>query len=226
MLQQATLDFLRQLKENNDKSWFDEHRKAYEAAKADFEQLVDTLLKELAALEPALAGQKARNCIHRIFRDVRFSKDKSPYKTNFGAVFSRGGRKWEGAAYYLHVEPGGHFAGGGIWQPEAAVLKAVRQEIDYGFRDFNAIVHDKAFKKTFAKINGDSLQKPPQGYEASNPAIDYLKMKGWTLGAPLRDEDLTGKDAVKKVAGIFRTMQPFIDFLNRAVSYTLQGVKR
>jgi uncharacterized protein (TIGR02453 family) len=217
MLQSATLEFLRQLKKHNDKAWFDENRKAYEAAKADFEEFVDALLKALVALEPALAGQKAKDCIHRIFRDVRFSKDKSPYKSNFGAVFARGGRKWEGAAYYLHVEPGGHFAGGGLWQPEPPVLKAVRQEIDYGFADFEAIIHDKAFKKAFPKLDGDSLQKPPQGYDATNPAIEYLKMKGWTVGAPLKDEDLTGKNAVRKVAGIFTAMKPFIDFLNRAV---------
>ena len=217
MLQTATLHFLRQLKLHNDKGWFDEHRKEYEAAKGDFEQFVGSLLKELTPLEPALATQKAKECIHRIFRDVRFSKDKSPYKTNFGAVFSRGGRKSEGAVYYLHLEPGSIFAGGGMWQPEPAMLKAVRQEIDYGFGDFEAIINDKTFKKTFSKLDGDSLQKPPQGYDATNPAIDYLKMKGWTVGAPLKDEVLTRKDAVQKVVDVFTTMKPFVDFLNRAV---------
>ncbi len=218
MLQKATLEFLRQLNEHNDKSWFDAHRKDYELAKGDFEQFVASLLKTLTPLEPALAGQNPKDCVHRIFRDVRFSKDKSPYKSNFGAVFSRGGRKTEGAGYYLHLEPGHVFAGGGLWRPEPAMMKAVRQEIDYGFKDFEAIINDKAFKKTFAKIDGESLQKPPQGYDAANPAIDYLKMKDWTVGAPLKDDALTRKDALEKVVGIFTTMKPFIDFLNRPVA--------
>jgi len=217
MLQPATLDFLRQLKKHNDKTWFDEHRKEYETTKADFEQFVTELLRELVPVEPALATQNAKDCIFRIFRDVRFSKDKTPYKAHFSAYFGRGGRKWEGAGYYIHVEPGANFGGGGLWVPEPATLKAVRQEIDYGFKDFEKIINDKAFRKTFPKLDGESLQKPPQGYDASNPAIEYLKMKGWTVGAPIKDEDLTGKDAVKKVVSIFKTMQPFVDFLNRAV---------
>jgi uncharacterized protein (TIGR02453 family) len=217
MLQTTTLDFLRQLKENNDKGWFDDHRKDYEAAKADFEQFVGALMKELVVLEPELANQKAKDCIHRIFRDVRFSKDKSPYKSNFGAVFSRGGRKWSGAVYYLHLEPGAIFAGGGLWMPEPPVLKAVRQEIDYNFKEFEGILKNKDFRKAFPKLDGDSLQKPPQGYEADNPAIDYLKMKSFTVGSQMKDEALTGKDAVKKTAGIFTTLRPLVDFLNRPV---------
>ena len=217
MLQPATLTFLRQLKKNNDKSWFDAHRAAYETAKADFEQFVTALLKELTALEPALGAQKAKDCIYRIFRDVRFSKDKTPYKWHFSAFFSRGGRKWEGAGYYIHVEPGAMFAGGGLWMPQPALLKAVRQEIDYSFKEFESIRNDKTFKKLFPELNGERLQKPPQGYDAGNPAIEYLKMKSFTTGHKMADADFTGKDAVKNVADVFTTLRPLIDFLNRAV---------
>ena len=216
MLRPATLAFLRSLKKNNDKTWFDTHRKDYEAAKKDFEGFIGDLLKALAPLEPELAGQAAKDCTYRIFRDVRFSKDKTPYKSHFGAYFARGGRKWDGAGYYLHLEPGAIFAGGGLWMPEAPRLKKVRQEIDYGFEEFSGVVNDKAFKKLFPKLNGESISRPPQGYEADNPAIEFLKMKSFTAGTPLKDEDLTSKDAAKKIVAAFTTLSPLIAFLNRA----------
>lgn len=215
MLQPQTLTFLRQLAKNNNKPWFDEHKKEYDAARKDFEQFVDALLKAMTPLEPALATQKAKDCVFRIFRDVRFSKDKTPYKNHFGAAFAQGGRKWDGAVYYLHLEPGAIFAGGGLWQPESPLLKQVRQEIDYSYKEFQDIINNKEFKKLFPKIDGESLSKPPQGYEADNPAINYLKLKGYTVGHTLKDEDLTSKDALKKVVQFFTAMAPFINFLNR-----------
>ncbi len=216
MLQKSTIAFLKSLKTNNDKAWFDANRKAYETAKKDFEGLTAELLKALTPLEPALATQAAKDCTYRIFRDVRFSKDKTPYKSHFGAFFSRGGRKWDGAGYYLHLEPGAIFAGGGLWMPEAPLLKKVRQEIDYDFAIFQNITGGKAFKKLFPEINGESITRPPQGYDAANPAIEFLKMKSFTAGTPLKDDDLTSKDAVKQIVAAFKTLSPFIAFLNRA----------
>ncbi len=216
MLQPATLAFLRSLKKNNDKAWFDGHRKEYETAKKDFEAFVGELLKALVSLEPELANQAAKDCTYRIFRDVRFSKDKTPYKSHFGAFFSRGGRKWDGAGYYLHLEPGAIFAGGGLWMPEAPLLKRVRQEIDYGFEEFSGIVNKKAFKKVFPKLNGESISRPPQGYEADNPAIEFLKMKSFTAGTSLKDEVFTSKDATKQIVTAFTALSPLISFLNRA----------
>ena len=217
MLQPATLAFLRQLKKNNDKIWFDAHREEYETAKADFETFVAALQQALIPLEPALAAQKAKDCIYRIFRDVRFSKDKTPYKWHFSAFFSRGGRKWDGAGYYIHLEPGAIFAGGGLWMPQPALLKALRQDIDYGLAEFEGIIHEKNFSKLFPKLNGETLQRPPQGYEADNPAIEYLKMKSFTTGHAMKDEELTAKDAVKNVVSAFTTLSPLINFLNRSL---------
>ncbi len=216
MIQPSTLTFLKQLKKNNTKEWFDEHRKDYEAAKKDFEGFVAKVLDAMCTLEPKLEGQKAKDCVFRIFRDVRFSKDKTPYKSYFGAVFSKGGRKWDGAVYYLHLDPGAIFAGGGLWEPEAPLLKRVRQEIDYDLKSFEKIVNDKTFKKYFPKLDGEKLSRPPQGYEADNPAIDYLKMKSLTVGHTMKDAELTSKDAVQDVVTAFATLSPFIDFLNRA----------
>lgn len=216
MLQSSTIDFLKKLAKNNNKPWFDNNRDKYQAAKEDFEVLVTAILDGLAVSEPVFAEQKAKDCIFRIFRDVRFSKDKTPYKANFGAFFSRGGRKYPGAGYYLHIDPGGKsFVGGGLWMPEPPLLKQVRQEIDYNFADFKKVISDKKFKKYFSKIDGEQLSKVPQGYNEDNPAIEYLKMKGYTVGCPVSDDDLTAKTLTKKTLEIFAAMKPFIDFLNR-----------
>lgn len=217
MVQKSTLAFLEKLAKNNNKPWFDAHRDDYVAAKEDFEVVVDALLAGLATTESVFKEQKAKDCVFRIFRDVRFSKDKTPYKAHFGAFFSKGGRKFSGAGYYLHMEPGKSFIGGGLWHPEAPLLKAVRQEIDYNFDEFKGIIDDKKFKKLFKEINGERLKSLPQGYADDNPAIEYLKMKDYTVSAPLVDEDLTAKGFTKKGVDTFATMKPFIDFLNRSV---------
>ena len=218
MLQASTLAFLQKLSKNNNKPWFDGHRDDYTIAKEDFESLVTDILGRLAATEPLFKEQKAKDCIFRIFRDVRFGKDKTPYKSHFGAFFSKGGRKFPGAGYYLHIDPGGKsFAGGGLWVPEPPLLKAVRQEIDYNFKEFSAIIGDKKFKKLFNTIDGEQLKKLPQGYSEDNPAIAFLKMKSFTVGHNITDSDITGKNFEKKVIEVFATMKPFVDFLNRAV---------
>ena len=218
MLQKATLHFLEQLATNNNKPWFDAHRDEYLAAKEDFEGLVTGILGKLAESDPVFKEQTAKDSVMRIFRDVRFSKDKTPYKNNFGAGFSKAGRKFPGAGYYLHIEPGKCFAGGGMWMPEGPQLKAVRQEIDYNFKEFSAIVEDKKFKKLFGAVEGESLKKLPQGYAEDNPALHYLKLKSFTVGCKLSDDDLTGKGLEKKIMEAFITMKPLVDFLNKAVS--------
>lgn len=217
MLQAATFKFLKQLGVNNNKTWFDAHRNAYEIAKADMEQVVEKLIVQLVAVEPALEGQKAKDCIYRIFRDVRFSKDKTPYKAHFSALFSKGGRKYEGAMYYLHLEPGKCFMGGGMWMPQPPLLKKVRQEIDYNFKEFKTIVEGRTFIKMFGKINGEQLKKLPQGYEADNPAMEYLKMKSFTVGSAITDEEVMSNAFVGKCMSICKGMKPFIDFLNRSI---------
>ncbi len=216
MLQANAITFLKQLAKNNNKPWFDKNRDNYAAAKEDFEVLVTEILDGLSGVEPAFKEVKAKDCIFRIFRDVRFSKDKSPYKPNFGAAFCKAGRKSPEACYYLHLEPGGKsFAGGGMWMPEPPLLKQVRQEIDYDFKEFKKIVEDKKFRKHFKKIDGEQLIKVPQGYKEDNPAIEYLKMKSYTVGNALSDEEIGGKALVKKTLETFTAMTPFLDFLNR-----------
>jgi len=218
MVHENTLTFISELAINNNKPWFDTHKESYNAAKSDFEEFVGQVLAGLGAAEPEFLEQKAKDCVFRIFRDVRFSKDKTPYKAHFGASFSKGGRKFMGAGYYLHIEPGGRsFAGGGLWMPETPMLKAVRQEIDYNYAEFSAAIGGDQFKKYFSGIEGERVKTFPQGYTADNPAIDYLKMKSFVAMHHLEDDELKAEDFAGKVVGIFAAMRPFIDFLNRGI---------
>ncbi len=218
MLQASTIQFLIDLKENNNKIWFEANKTAYETAKKDFEQFVGQVLDKMTAIIPELANQKPKDCVFRIFRDVRFSKDKSPYKPNFGAVFAKGGRKSMGAGYYIHLEPNGScFAGGGIWMPENNILKAIRQEIDYNLDEFESIVNNKKFKTMYPAVEGEKLKNPPQGYDANHKAIEYLKLKSFTVHHQVSDNLLLKKDFAENVFEMFETMTPFIHFLDRAV---------
>jgi uncharacterized protein (TIGR02453 family) len=217
MLRPATLDFLRDLATNNTKDWFDNHRADYDAARKDFESFVDQLRVALLPVVPQLEGQRAKDLTFRLFRDVRFSRDKRPYKENFGAYYTRAGKKAPDAGYYLHLEPGKSFLAAGLWMPEGPVLKAVRQEIDYNLEEFRGIVEDRAHKKIFQKLEGESLKTPPQGYAADHPGIDYLKRKSFMATNYVSDELFSSKDAVKKCAAIFEKGRPLVDFLNRAV---------
>src|SRR6185369_7583421 len=168
MFQSATLKFLKDLKKNNNKPWFDAHRKQYEAAKNDFEILIQSILDKHSKNDPDLKELTAKKCMFRINRDVRFSKDKSPYKTNFGASMDKGGKKSGLAGYYFHLEPGKSFIGGGIWMPQPDALRKVRQEIDYGFDEFRKIVESKKFRSIFKEMysgEGMQLAKVPQGFE-------------------------------------------------------------
>lgn len=217
MLQAGTLKFLRQLAANNNKPWLDAHRADYETARADFEQLTAQVLQLMTPLEPALATQKAKDCMFRIYRDVRFSKDKTPYKAHFSAYFSKGGRKYEGAGYYLHVEPGKSFVAGGLWMPMPPLLKAVRQEIDYNLEEFEGIIKRKPFTQYFKKITGETLKTVPKGYTADNPAIAYLKLKSFIAEHPFTDKELLDRDFKKKYLRVVEAMRPLVDFLNRGL---------
>ncbi|MNL26795.1 hypothetical protein D3C87_1483470 [compost metagenome] len=213
---QKSLDFLKALGEHNDKSWMDENRKWYETEKKTFEAFVSGLIGEISVFDPAIGDLAPKDCIFRLNRDIRFSKDKSPYKTNFGAAMAIGGKKSNKAAYYIHIQPGHSFLGGGMWMPEAPVLKSIRQEIDYGFEDFQKLIQAPAFTKHFKQIDGETLSRPPKGYEESNPAIEYLKHKSFTVGKALSDKEVAHKDFLAHCAEAFASMKPFIDFLNQS----------
>ena len=152
-IQPSTLSFLKSLKKNNNKPWFDENREKYESARANFQEFITGLLQNMAAFDPDMKDLEAKKCMFRINRDIRFSKDKTPYKINISAHFNKGGKKSVHAGYYFHLQPGGNsFVGGGLWMPEAAELKKLRQEIDYCFPEFKKIINSPAFKKQYGEL--------------------------------------------------------------------------
>jgi uncharacterized protein (TIGR02453 family) len=162
----------------------------------------------------------ARDCLFRINRDIRFSKDKTPYKTNFGASIKRGGRKSPFAGYYFHCEPGASFIGGGLWMPDNTTLKNMRQEIDYCWEEFNAILKGQKFKSIYGDLykgEGMSLATNPKGYEKDNPAIEYLKLKSFIAETPVSDEELTQASIHKKTVAAFEALMPLLLFINRTM---------
>ena len=220
MLEPQTLKFLASLKKNNNKTWFDAHRQQYEAAKIDFKNFIQLVIEDLLRPDTNIAGLIANDCLFRINRDIRFSNDKTPYKSNMGASIKRGGRKSGFAGYYFHCEPGQSFIGGGLWMPDAAALKKVRQEIDYNWEEFQAIIQNKEFKKTYSDLYkgmDQSLSTNPKGYEKDNPAINYLKLKSFIAETKVADEELTKASLHKKTVAAFQTLYPFICFVNRAL---------
>jgi uncharacterized protein (TIGR02453 family) len=220
MLEPQTLKFLSQLKKNNNKPWFDAHRAQYEAARIDFTNFIQLVIDAVQKSDTTITGLTAKDCQFRINRDVRFSKDKRPYKENFGAFICRGGKKSIYAGYYFHLAPGNSFIGGGLWQPEPANLKKVRQEIDYNWEEFRSILKNKNFKKIYGDLyKGDdmSLSRMPKGYEEDNPAIDYLKLKSLIAETTIADEDLIKSSLHKKTVTAFETLQPLLNFINRSL---------
>lgn len=222
MLDPNTIKFLKGLKKNNNKPWFDLHRKEYEAARKDHLALVQAVIDLHGKKDPTINNLTAKECVFRINRDVRFSKDKSPYKVNFGASINKGGRKaWNSAGYYFHIEPGKSFAGGGLYMPEAPVLKMVRQEIDYNLDAFQKILKNKKFKSLYGDLDrstGMSLTRVPKGYETDNPAAEHLKLKGFIAMVDIPDDVLFSGSAIKTIAKSFETLQPLIRFLNESIT--------
>lgn len=220
MLQSSTLKFLKDLSKNNDRSWFEKNRSKYENAKLDFETFVQAVLDRHSKRDEDLKELVAKKCTFRINRDIRFSKNKSPYKTNFGASMDRGGKKSIYAGYYIHVEPGKSFVGGGLWMPMPHEMKKVRQEIDYCFDEFNGIVTAKKFKSVYKELyTGEDVKlvKVPQGFEKDNPAAEYLKLKSWLAMRELTDAEVLSKDLLKKTTEAYEVLQPMIKFLNRSM---------
>ena len=218
---QRALDFLRRLHRHNDRDWFNAHRADYERSYAAFTALVEELIVRMAPWEPMARTLTARACLFRIYRDVRFSKDKSPYKTYFGAFLAPDGRKSLAAGYYLHLAPDNHsFAGGGVYQPEREALGAIRQEIDYEGQRLDDTLNDPAFSRYFSGLTGARLTRPPKGYPADHPRLALLRQKDYVVTHPLTDDRVGAAGLVDHVTAVWRAQKPLNDFLNQAMGLT------
>ncbi|MBC7695691.1 MAG: DUF2461 domain-containing protein [Burkholderiales bacterium] len=215
---ETTFKFLKQLAKNNQKEWFDANRKTYEACKAEFESIVKSVIDKCSVFDKEIAGLEAKKCLFRINRDVRFSKDKSPYKTNMGASISPGGKKEMGVGYYIHIEPGKSFLAGGAYMPEPDALANIRQEIDYNTADFKKIVNAKDFKTYFKDLSQEGkLKLAPKGYPKDHPELGYLQHKHFIVVHDLKDSQVTDKNFPAYAAKVFKAMLPLNLFLRRCM---------
>lgn len=217
MITKDILQFLGELKQNNTREWFTENKKKYEVANKSLLTLVEQFIPVVQGIDSTVGDLAAKDCIFRIYRDIRFAHDKTPYKTNMGAYFAMGGRKSVKAGYYLHLEPGGSMLAGGIWMPEADVLKKIRQEIYFNSAEFKTLLATKSFKDYFGVLSEDGkLKNPPKDFPKDFPDIELLKHKDFTMFYRIDDETVCSEDFPKVVSKVFEAMKPVNDFLNRA----------
>lgn len=217
MITAKTLHFLTDLTKNNNKAWFESHKADYLEAKENFESFITGFLKNLSAEEAGFGLLQAKNCIFRIYRDVRFSKNKTPYKDHLAAGINKGGKRVHVPGYHLHIAPGHAFFAGGIWRPEAEMLAKVRQEIDYNFDEFSGILKKVKASKLFDVIDDEeALTRPPKGYAADNPAIEFIKMKSFILVRSFTDKQIIQKDFLENLMKSYQTLKPFVSFIERS----------
>jgi uncharacterized protein (TIGR02453 family) len=215
-IKKSTLDFLTAVKCNNNREWFNANRAMYSEAKDNFESFVQEIIDEIILFEPIMKGLEAKSCVYRINRDIRFSNDKSPYKSHFGAFIVRGGRKNGDrfAGYYFHVEPGQSIMAGGAYMPPAPWLSAIREKISDYPQEFIKIVTDKEFVKLFGTLDGEKLKTAPKGYPKDHPQVEYLKYKSFLVVNNAPDKLVMSNEYKDHVIKVFKAMKPLNDYLN------------
>ena len=219
MLTEETITFLKRLDRNNNREWLQSHKPDFETAKEDFAKFVEDLIGRIAKFDPKIGGLLPESCTFRIYRDVRFSKDKKPYKTNFGAYLSAGGRKSAAPGYYFHLQPGHSFLAAGKYHPEPSELLRVRTAIADHPDEFRKILNARNFKKCFGEIHGEKLKTAPKGFPKDHEAIEYLKLKNFLAFMELHDDKfIISKEFPSFVASAFKQTKPLVDFLRQALT--------
>jgi uncharacterized protein (TIGR02453 family) len=215
-IKKSTLDFLTSIKCNNNRDWFVANRPMYLDAKENFESFVQEIINNLIVIEPIMKGLEAKNCVFRINRDIRFSNDKSPYKSHFGAFIVQGGKKNvdKFAGYYFHIEPGKSMMAGGAYTPPGPWLSAIREKISDRSDEFIKITRAKDFIKYFGKIDGEKLKTAPKGYPSNHPQIELLKFKSYLVVNEPSDKMVLSNEFFAHVLTVFKAMKPLNDYLN------------
>ncbi|MDY6800081.1 MAG: DUF2461 domain-containing protein [Bacteroidota bacterium] len=223
MISKNLFPFLRELRQNNHKEWFYEHKPVYQILRKQFEQLIAQTILDITQFDNSVKTIEPKQCIFRINRDIRFSKDKSPYKNNFGAFIAPGGRNSGLAGYYIHLEPDDCLLAGGIYMPPPDRLKAVRTEIFENTEEFKQIIHHKNFKKHFGKIISDKMLKTaPKGFPKDFKDIDLLKYKHYTVIKKVHEDLVTSENFAHEIRETFKALYPFNHFINEGINYQLR----
>jgi len=211
---QVTLDFLRELRDNNNKIWVDAHRSDFDAARNAFERFITAVLEDFTDIDD-FGIVKASDCMYRLNRDVRFSPDKSPYKINMSAVLAKGGRKPLGHSYYIQVQPDNNsFISGGMYSPTSPQLERVRTAIDRDATSFRTIINNPTFVRNFGGLSGDQLKVAPQGYPKDHPDIDLLRHKQLMATHAFSDAEVVAPDFLAKTLEVCKAIKPFISYLH------------
>ena len=220
MINKEAIQFIDDLKANNNTEWMHANKKRYESYKKDYHQFIASVLQEMKPLDKSLDQLEIKNCTFRINRDIRFSKDKQPYKTNIALWLTTNKNRKNSPGYYIHFEKGSSFIAGGVWCPEANELKNIRKEIAFFYDDLETIINNPTFKKEFKEITREEsnlLKKAPKGYEPNHPAIEFLKLKSYTCSQKIDDKLFLDKDFSKIIAQKLIALKPLNEFLNRAL---------
>lgn len=215
------LDFLTELEKNNNREWFRANKQWFEACRDKVLFITELLISEIRKFDSDIPLMDPKDCHFRIYRDVRFSPDKRPYKTHFGSYIARGGRKSIRAGYYFHIEAGGSFLGGGIYMPEANVLKAIRNAIYDQPEVFREIINNGDFKKIYPEIEGEKLKTNPKGFEADSELMELLRFKSYVFSIPVNNELIINGNFVEKAIEAFKVLYPANRFLNDALDQYL-----
>jgi len=209
--------FLKELSLNNNREWFNEHKGDYLKAQIEFENLLTAIIDRIALFDEDIKGIQAKDCTYRIYRDTRFSPDKTPYKVHFGGYINAKGKKSEHCGYYVHLQLGNCLLAGGSLCPPPNILKALRQSVYDNIDEYLSIVEDPAFKKYFPVIGDNFLKTAPKGFPKDFEHIDYLKCKEFTCTCQVPDEFFSDKNMLANVSDIFMQLKRFSDFTNYTI---------
>jgi uncharacterized protein (TIGR02453 family) len=215
-IKKSTLDFLTAINCNNNRDWFQANKPLYLTAKDNFESFVQEIIDKIILFEPVMKGLEAKSCVYRINRDIRFSNDKSPYKSHFGAFIVKGGKKNgdKFAGYYFHIEPGKSIMAGGAYMPPSQWLSAIREKISDTPDEFIKIINTKEFIKYFGTVDGEKLKTAPKGYPKDHPQLEFLKLKSYLVVNDAPDKLVVSNDFMNHVVNVFKAMKPLNDYLN------------
>lgn len=209
--------FLKELSANNNREWFNQHKEMYENARTEFEAFVSEVISTISLFDESIRGIQVKDCTYRIYRDTRFSLDKTPYKTHLGAYINAKGKKSEHCGYYIHIQPDGCLLAGGSICPSPKVLKAIRQAIYDNTDEYISIVEDPLFKKYFPVVGDNFLKTAPKGFPKDFKYIDYLKCREYTCTHRVADDFFASPDVLERISDVFKQMKRFADFTNYTI---------
>lgn len=217
-ISKSTLDFLKELKQNNNREWFNANKPTFDAEQKKVKTFYNAVMERLKTSD-LIESVK----IFRIYRDVRFSKDKLPFKSHFGGQFTRATNKLRGG-YYLHISPGESFLAGGFWEPNKGDLERIRKEFETDASEIRAIVNTADFKKNFGKLKGDAVKSAPRGFDKNHPNIDLIRLKQFIVSREFTDDEVLATNFVTEVVASFVAMRPYLDYMSDVLTTDLNGI--